>query len=261
VGKGVVMSVRYIKPDKPIILIPDSGVGSLDANKIYGYLLHDYQVGSWWGVDKINKTRWYPKTYGNPETVATFLKEDRVSLSPAWQDFHKLMFTLAAFGEAKLSLFSEISQAFDSVMSPTRVITNDKGFPEGYMPLCMGGNIVEIYGLNIERPNAKFGLSYKIKCLDGSKSPPDVEDIFWNHPELWSKATVARYAYSNDDIPLSNPWSHVIPFPQLDKYNAHVPLLNISNTGYNWIPIQRMGLWENNFAPNPYNPKQSKAFE
>lgn len=233
----------------------------VDPSKIYAFLLHDFQLGDWWGADKVGKTRWYPRKHGDPETVATLLKEDRVSLSPAWQDFHKLIFVLATFGEAKMSLFSYIQARFDSVMSPTRVITNERGFPEGYMPLCMGGNIVELASILTERPNSKIGLCYKIKCLDGSKSPPDVEDIFWNHPEYWSKATVARYAYPEDNIPIENPWSHVIPFPQLDPWNAHVPLLNISNTGYNWIPVRRMKLLlSDQDFPNPYNPPMSKRF-
>jgi len=233
---------------------------TLEEDKLWGYLLHDYELGNWWGDDKIGKTRWYPKTHGDPETVATFFKDDRVSLSPAWVDFHKLLFTLAVFGEAKMSLFKELENRFDSVMSPTRVITNSRGFPEGYMPLCFGGNIVQLDSLEFERPNNLFGLSYKIRCLNGSKSPPDVEDVFWNHPELWSKATNARYAFPEDNIPIANPWSHVIPFPQLDLYNAHVPLLNISNTGYNYIPVKRVVFWQDWFVPNCYHPAKQKVF-
>ena len=239
-----------------------------DDPGVFGFLLHDYQLGDYWNKGQKNRngrTRWYPKTHGDPETVLTFYKEDRVNLSPAWQDFHKLMFVLAAFGEAKISLFHEVADAFDRTMGPTVVITNKKGFPTGYMPLCMGGNIVRLLNTNVYRPNAKFGESYKFECLDASKPPPDVEDVFWNKPWLWSKATVARYAHPDEDIPdlgtdEDDRWKHVIPFPKMDPWNAHVPLLNINNRDWNYVQKERVEIWDKDYVPNPYHPELTKAF-
>jgi hypothetical protein len=233
----------------------------LDTSKAWVFLRHDFQLGNYWGTEKAGRTRWYPQKHGDPETVLTFRKEQRVSLSPAWQDFHKLLFTLAAFGEAKLSLFPLLRQAFESTMAPNRVITNKTGFPNGYMPLLMAGNIARRLDERIYRPNAKFGESYKIETLNADKAPPDVEEVFWKKPWLWSKATIARYALPQDRIVgLGSPWQHVIPFGQLDRWNAHVPLLNISYGGWNYVQTVRCALWERTELPNPYNPALVKAF-
>lgn len=234
----------------------------LDPDKIWAFTLHDFQLGSYWGLDKIGKTRWYPRTHGDPETVITWFKEDRVSLSKAWQDFHRLMFVCAAYGEAKMSLFPDVEAAFERTMGASVVITNKQGFPDGYMPLLLGGNVIELISTKLERPNNLFGLSYKFKTLDASKPPPDVEDVFYNHPELWTKATVARYAFPEDNIDLQNPWSHVTPFPKMDFWNAHVPLLNISNYGWNLVQTARVEILQNPIyqLPNPYNPPLVKAY-
>lgn len=232
----------------------------LPPNSLFGFLLHDFQTGDYWGANKIGYNRVYPTRSGRPETVKTHFKEDRVSLTPAWQDFHKLMFTLCAFGEANLNLFPELEQAFSSAMAPNRVITNHRGWPEGYMCLCMGGNFVKLLDDKIYRPNSNFGYSYKIETLDGSKTPPDVEDVFYNKPWLWSKATNLRYAFPEDNISgLENPWQHVIPFPQLGDWNAHTPLLNITNYGWNYVQVPRVRIWQENFVPNPYNPPIEKT--
>lgn len=234
----------------------------LDPSQLWGFLKHDFQLGDYWGADKAGKTRWAPRTHGDPETVKTWFKEDRVSLTPAWQDFHKLMFTLAAFGEAKMSLFPLVQAAFERTMGPTVVITNKVGFPEGYMPLCMGGNTVRLLNDKEYRPNEHFGRSYKIETLNGSKAPPDVEEVFWTKPWLWSKATVARYAFSSDNIQgLASPWHHVIPFPKMDTWNAHVPLLNISNVGWNYVQTARVAIWKHTVLPNPYNPPLVKVYD
>lgn len=234
---------------------------SLNLSEHWVFLKHDFQLGNYWGSDQAGRTRWYPRTHGNPETVITYRKEQRVSLTKAWQDFHKLMFTLAAFGEARMSLFPEVKAAFERTMGPTVVITNKIGFPEGYMPLLMGGNIARRLDDRIYRPNTKFGESYKIETLDGQKRPPDVEEVFWTKPWLWSKATVARFAFPTDHIDgLASPWQHVIPFPKMDAWNAHVPLLNISNGGWNYVQVARCALWERTDLPNPYNPALTKAY-
>lgn len=239
-------------------------VVELDPNMLWGRLKHDFELGDYWSDDekrRKGRTRWYPKKHGDPETVVTYYKEARVSLSPAWQEFHKLMFVLAAFGVADMDRFELVESAFNRTMSPTVVITNKRGFPDGYMPLCMGGNIVRLLSNRIYRPDSKFGHSYQIETLDASKPPPDVEEVFFNKPWLWSKATVARYAFPEDNIiGLDSLWHHVIPFPKMDMWNAHVPLLNISNHGWNYVQTARIELWDKGYVPNPYNPPLEKRF-
>jgi hypothetical protein len=154
-----------------------------------------------------------------------------------------------------------VRAAFESTMAPNRVITNKAGFPDGYMPLLMGGNIARRLEEHVFRPNAKFGEAYKVETLDASKPPPDVEEVFWTMPWLWSKATVARYAFPEDGIVgLDSPWQHVIPFPQLEAWNAHVPLLNISYGGWNYVQRARCQDWKYSWVPNAYNPAVTKAY-
>ena len=170
-------------------------------------------------------------------------------MTPPWQQFHEDMFSVAAFGIVDRNRFSLLQGAFDSTMAANRVITNKLGYPHGYMPLAMGGNIGHAIGEG--RPNSKFGAAWQIETLNASEPPPDVEDVFWNKPWLWSRATIIRYAYAEDGIQgLANPWQHVIPFPQLDAWNAHVPLLLISNTGY--VHVQKSRCKPTMAVVNPY---------
>ena len=236
----------------------------LDPHLDWVYFAHDYQIGHYWDDKEPHKNRdgynrGYPDKGGRPETVVTYEKDDRVSLSSAWQEFHKKLFCIAAFGIPDLAMFTLIEDAFDNAMAPNRVITNDRGYPTGYMPLAMGGNIGHVVGEG--RPDSKFGPSYVIECLNGSQTPPDVEDVFWNKPWLWSKATICRYARPEDNIQgLANPWQHVNYFPQLDSWNAHTPLLLISNTGTLQVQKTRCKIITDGIIPNPYFPPLKRAF-
>jgi hypothetical protein len=73
---------------------------------------------------------------------------------------------------------------------------------------------------------------------------------------------VARYVTDSelDSNPLRNRWSHVIPFPQLSKWDAHTPLLNISRGGVNFVQKARCVPYTGTKIPNPYNPEKVKAF-
>lgn len=237
----------------------------LDPSETWVWFPHDYQIGDYWNDKEPPKNRdgynrGYPDTKGRPETVVTFEKDDRVSLTPEQQQFHEDLFSLAAFGKVDRERFaSELENSFMSTMAANRVITNDRGYPEGYMPLAIGGNIGKVIGEG--RPNAKFGLSYVLECLDASKKLPDVEEVYFEKPWLWSKATICRYAYPADNIQgLGNPWQHVIPFPQLDLWNAHTPLLLISNTGTINVQRARCEFIVDGKIPNPYNPHLEKSF-
>lgn len=223
----------------------------------FGFLMHDYQTEYWHIIRDIpmGVHRGYPrKAVGQPETVNTFEKDDKQVLNDEWQEWYKRFWCLAAFGSTDLRKFPLIEQAFNNAMASNRVITNFSDWISGYMCLGMGGNIVKIVGEG--RPNSKFGPSYVVETLNSSKSPPDVEDVFYNKPWLWSKATVSNYEEGKG----VNPWQVVDPFPQLHNCNAHVPLMLINAKGTANIMKIRVLPMPSYEVPNPYNPKQYKNF-
>jgi len=247
------------------IFMPKPEPVQLDPASTWAFFAHDYQIGHYWDDKDPPKNRdGYNRSYtlkqGKPETVTTVEKEDRVKLSLEWRKFHREMFTLAAFGVADMALFAPLELYFEFVMADNRVITNHAIWYEGYMPLAMGGNIGRVIGE--ARPNDWFGDAWQIETLDASKPPPDVTDVFYNRPWLWSKATVTRYAYPEDGIlGLGNPWQHVTPFSHVSyNYNAHVPLLLISNGGMVHVQKTRCKIITDGIIPNPYNPPMERAF-
>lgn len=272
-------------------------VSELDSSKLWCYFPHDFELKKligysiWTDNDKNrdNRTRWYPKPIGNPETVATFYKDDKTTMTPAWQWFAFRQFVFACFGhfdETKLddAELDALKKAWASAMMGKRVITNFTGWDNGYqdvilgvnsdapyfkyMGLCMGGNLGSVRmdsagNPGIYHPNAAFGSSYKVESLNGLHEPPDPRDVnFVTAPHLVQIATIARYD-AEGTSGLSNPWSQVIPFPQLHAWNAHLPLLNITNGDYNLVSISRAYIPPVKITsrPNPYNPPQAKIVE
>lgn len=251
------------------------------------YTPHDYQladmVGSSVWTDDINrdgKNRWYPRQIGNPETVATPIKEERTVMTEAWQWYHFNNMLLAACGHYDFKRLSAADQeatkqAWGSAMAGNRVITNNTGpdhnnkddtiffrdyvrnlytdqSPFRYMSLLMGGNIYNWTGNT--KTFAKFGECYEVESLNGSQPPPDIEKVnIFTAPQYFSYATICRY-----NATLANPWSHVIPFPQFEPWNAHTILLNVSPYGVNWLPKNRAVPWDDP-APNPYNPSKQMS--
>ena len=215
----------------------------------WGLLLHDFQLtGDYWGENTTGKNRCFPhKNQGKPETVRTYEKDATTVLSPAWQEFYKTLFCLAAFGVSTLDYFLMLRNAFNSTMAYNRVITNHSDWIQGYMTLGMGGNLVKIIGEG--RPDAKFGDSYIVETLAASSPPPMAEDVFFNMPWLWHKATICRY-----NAELDNPWSHVIKFPQLEPWNADTPLMLISRHGKANIQKTRVQEIDHFTIPHPYHP-------
>lgn len=269
----------------------------LDETRMWGYCPNDYELHEYfgksvWSEDGKNRdgyNRFYPKTHGDPSTVITFKKEDKVVMTAAWQWFvFRSCFVFPCFGhfdETKLSAqdLTSLKNSWGSVMQGNRVITNNTGPThnnpdnpgDGYrdvirnlhgdqpffriMPLLMSGTIVELTGKS-QRPNSLFGDAWEFRCLDGTKAPPNPEDFnFIRTPEYFSIATNVRYAFPSDNIQgLANEWQHVIPFPQNDWRNAHVVLPNIANGSTNLVPKNRCAVWKNGFVPNPYNPPLQK---
>lgn len=271
-----------IRPIYDLMPEPPEPTGKLKPG-IYRMLGHDFQIGDWWSDDEKNRTgrnRSYPQQVGKPETVATYFKEDRVELTPEWQWFHFRQMIFACFGHFDEKLLTKeerkaMNAAWASTMAGNRVITNNKG-PDngyqdviqginlgaegiGYMSLGMGGNVIELVDENIYRKGV-MGDCLRFKTLDGSKPPPDPEEVnFLTYPQYFSRATICRY-YEHSPLldGLENPYQHVIMFDQFDTWNAHTILLNISKYGENYVPVQRCLPWNSDEIPNPYNPNLEK---
>jgi len=253
---------------------------------IYRLLGHDFQIGDWWSDEeknRANRNRSYPEHKGKPETVATYFKDENVYLTKEWQWFHFRQMIYACFGHFDERLLSSdelqaMKRAWASTMAGNRVITNHKG-PDngyadwiqginlgaqgiGYMGLGMGGNVIELVDETVYRLNL-IGNCHKFKTLDGSKPPPDPREVnFLTHPQFFSRATICRY-WETTPLPpeLKNPWQHVIPFDQFDKWNAHTILLNISKRGENYVPVQRCIPWDSDEIPSPYWPNLKRRTE
>ena len=213
---------------------------------------HDYELPRWymqkmWNTDKAGVHRGWPrKAVGQPETVATFEKDDNNKFSDLWQDFNLDIHMLAVFRHHDMDKVSpsdwdKFMDAFDSVHASNRVINNKGTWWNDYMALGMGGNTYKLKSTATYRPNSEFGEAYKVLSLDSSRPPPNVDEVWNDKSYLLSTATISRYAKPEDDIDgLGNAYQHVIPFPQYDSWGAKVPLLLISRKGYVHIPTVRL---------------------
>ena len=60
--------------------VQEYALSMLDPNYTWVYFGHDYQIGDYWNEDDIKrngKTRWFPSTHGDPETVKTWYRNKR----------------------------------------------------------------------------------------------------------------------------------------------------------------------------------------
>jgi hypothetical protein len=243
---------------------------SLPAGQ-WALCLHDYQLEGVWGHD--HKYRTYPQKKAVPETVTTLLKDEFVPLTPDWQWFWYRNLIYCAFGhfdETKLDKkqTNDMHKAWLWLTKGTEMVTNRHG-PETHWEvitgksekvgqdyishdgLLAGGNIVRITG---EKTRLGGQVVYPFESLDASKPPPDLEEVnVETRPDLLQRATISHYEQLADGT------YRVDPFPQLEKYNAHTVLLNISNS-QNYVPWNRILFFDRNETPNPYNPPREMNF-
>lgn len=288
IEKGAVTLPGTIDPN--ILPEPDPGWKWI-------YFPNDYELASllgspsYWTIENNGeknfdgKARGYPyeNRPGKPGTVATYYKDDFVTMTPAWQRFAFRQFVFSVFGhfdETRLEpdALDWLKGAWASTMAGNRVITNGTYVEDGYqdvitganpgrpyfkyMNLCMCGNVGQAElrddgTESLKRPNNKIGVCYVVKCLDGRGDPPDPRDVnYIETPHLIQVANIQRY----DGVD-GYGWQRVDPFHQLN-YRGHVPLLNISNRPETLVPVLRVytGGDPHNIEkkltrkPNPYNP-------
>lgn len=237
----------------------------------WAFCLHDYQLEGVWDHD--HKYRAYPRKKAKPETVATYLKEKFVALSPEWQWFWYRNLIYCAFGhfdETKLSKeqTEDMQKAWLWLIKGTEMVTNRHG-PETHWEvitgkstnrgkdyiahdgLLAGGNIIRITGSKIRLGGQTM---YPFESMDGSKPPPDINKVnVKTRPDLLHRATISHFEQFDDGT------SRVDPFPQLAKYNAHTIFLNISSA-QNYVPVNRVVLLDGYETPNPYNPERVMSF-
>jgi hypothetical protein len=237
----------------------------------WAFCLHDFQLEGVFGHD--HKYRSFPKKKAVPETVTTFRKEKFVPLNEEWQWFWYRNLIYCAFGhfdETKLTEAEtkDMHKAWLWITKGTEVVTNRHG-PETHWEvitgqsenvgldfiahdgLLAGGNIIKITGEKVRKAGQ---MMYPFESLDGSKPPPDINDVnVVTRPDLLQRATICHF----EQFP--NETFRVDPFPQLGEYNAHTVFLNIS-TEQNFVPADRILFLDGDEPPNPYNPKREMNF-
>jgi len=237
----------------------------------WAFCLHDYQLEGVWEHDY--KHRSYPLKKAAPETVTTTRKEKFTVLTPEWQWFWYRNLIYCAFGhfdEKKLDKkqTGDIHKAWLWLTKGTEMVTNrhgpethwevitgkSKNEGEGYIEhdgLLAGGNIIRITG---EKTRIAGEVVYPFESLDGSGPPPDINEVnVETRPDLLHRATIAHFEEFDDGT------FRVDPFPQLEKYNAHTVILNISNK-QNHVPANRIMFLDHYETPNPYNPPREMNF-
>lgn len=240
-------------------------------NGQWAFCLHDYQLEGVWEHDY--KYRTFPLKKPKPETVTTYLKDKFVPLTPDWQWFWYRNLIYCAFGhfdETKLNKeqTDDMHKAWLWMTKGTEMVTNRHG-PETHWEvitgesknkggeyiahdgLLAGGNIIKITG---EITNKGGQRLYPFESMDGTKPPPDINDVnVKTRPDLFHRATISHFEQFEDGT------SRVDPFPQLEKFNAHTVLLNIS-IDQNYVPTNRVKLLNSYEIPNPYNPERKMNF-
>jgi hypothetical protein len=117
--------------------------------------------------------------------------------------------------------------------------------------LLAGGNIIRITGEKIRKGGQ---VLYPFESLDGSRPPPDINEVnLETRPDLFHRATICHFEQLPDGT------FKVDPFPQLEKYNAHTVILNIS-TAQNYVPANRILFLDGYQTPSPYNPEREMNF-
>lgn len=244
---------------------------SLLSGERWAFCLHDYQLEGVWDHDF--KHRSHPKKKAAPETVNTFLKDKFVPLTPDWQRFWYRNLIYCAFGhfdENKLNKkqTEDMHKAWLWLTKGTEMVTNRHG-PETHWEvitgkskhkgeeyiahdgLLAGGNIIRITGEKIRKGGQDL---YPFESMDGSQPPPDINEVnVETRPDLLQRATISHYEELDDGT------FRVDPFPQLEKYNAHTVILNISR-GQNYVPANRIMFLDGDERPNPYNPPREMNF-
>jgi hypothetical protein len=233
--------------------------------------LHDYQLEGVWKHD--HKYRTYPQKKARPETVTTFRKDKFVPLSPEWQWFWYRNLIFCAFGhfdETQLDKKQreDMHKAWLWLVKGTEMVTNRHGYETNWEVitgtsknvggayiahdgLLSGGNIVRITGEKLRKGGQTL---YPFESLDGSKPPPDINEVnVETRPDLLQRATIAHFEELDDGT------YRVDPFPQLEGYNAHTVILNIS-TKQNYVPANRIEFLNHYEIPNPYNPPREMNF-
>lgn len=233
--------------------------------------LHDYQLE---GVfDHDFKYRTYPREKAVPETVTTFRKDKFVPLTPDWQWYWYRNLIYCAFGhfdETKLDKkeTEAMHKAWLWLTKGTEMVTNRHG-PETHREvitgenndprreyiahdgLLAGGNIVKITGEKLRKGGQTL---YPFESLNGKEPPPDINMVnLETRPDLFHRATISHYEEFEDGT------FRVDPFPQLEQFNAHTVILNISN-GQNYVPANRIQFLDGYEVPNPYNPPREMNY-
>jgi hypothetical protein len=249
---------------------PEEELAAFPAGQ-WALCLHDYQLE---GVfDHDYKYRTYPKKKAVPETVTTFRKDKFVPLSPEWQWFWYRNLIYCAFGhfdETQLTKAEteDMHKAWLWLTKGTEMVTNRHG-PETHWEvitgqsknegkeyiahdgLLAGGNIIKVNGEKIRKGGQTL---YPFESLDGSQPPPDINEVnVETRPDLFHRATICHFEQLADGT------YKVDPFPQLEEYNAHTVLLNIS-TAQNYVPANRILFLDSYETPNPYNPEREMNF-
>jgi hypothetical protein len=231
----------YIKYDSLIEIVPPIPPSSTvefvktfktPATGVYYQALHDYENGQWGYVPRSITMNYKDGYYSAlPETVPLLNKKEQFfPLSEEWQFFWYDLLKLAAGNQ-----FSdeELIKRWASLTADSRAWTDNRAVQNGYcdfvQKINMGAKPIAIKSLmsggNFVKVLSTSGRLLTIECLNFSKSPPDVNDV-WNN-----KRWLFHFATQETIVKLADKTYITLPFPQLKPINGSpVPIGSLDGT-------------------------------
>jgi GH25 family lysozyme M1 (1,4-beta-N-acetylmuramidase) len=259
-GKWVCMifqGKQYVRFDEAVSPPQIGGSGMITtfttpATGNYAQVVHDYEIGEPRSITLNYKKD--PPANALPETFELLNpKEGFFPLSDAWQLWWYSLLRVASYN---LIPDEELREAWRSLTEDSRAFTDHHSRVNGFTDYVLGINLYAkkpmmikslTTGGNLVKILSRSGTRFTIECLNFSKAPPPVEDVWLKKPWLYQWAT------SESVLKLPDKSFRVLSFPQLHSYNG-TPVPVGSFDGTQIIDRKFIKLLQNGKTYHIYNP-------